>query len=71
MMYCVLTTVFAPCLLVFHAFDIKMFNFDVQTELFYSKTMENYISILIRNHETIMEEIRWQNVQNVELTFRS
>jgi hypothetical protein len=27
-----------------------MFNLDVQTENFYSKTMENYLSTIIRNH---------------------
>jgi hypothetical protein len=34
----------------FHDFDIKMFNLNVQIEIFYSKTMENYISTIIRNH---------------------
>jgi hypothetical protein len=33
--------------------------------------MENYISIIMRNHGTIMEECKWLNVQNVELKFRS
>jgi hypothetical protein len=28
----------------------NVFNFDVQTENFYSKTMESYLSIIIRNH---------------------
>ncbi len=33
--------------------------------------MEKYISIIIRIGGTIMEEFKWLNVQNVELTFRS
>ena len=33
----------------FHDFNKKMSNFDVKIEIFYSKTMENYISIIQRN----------------------
>jgi hypothetical protein len=32
--------------------------------------MENYISMIIRNHGATMEECKWLNVQNVELKFR-
>jgi hypothetical protein len=57
--------------LFFHDFDIKVFNFNVETEFFYSKTMENYISIISRNHGiVIMEEKKCLNVLNVELTFQ-
>ena len=37
--------------LFFHDFDTKVFNLDVSIEFFYSKTMENYISIILRNDE--------------------
>jgi len=40
-------------------------------EIFYPKTMENYLSIIIRNHayRDTLEEIKWLNVQNVEQLF--
>ena len=46
-----------------------MYKLDVQKEIFYPKTMENYLSIIIRNHgyREILEEIKWLNVQNAEL----
>ena len=43
--------VFLHRFLFFHDFDIKVFNLDVSIEFFYSKTMENYISIILRNGE--------------------
>ena len=48
-----------------------MYKLNVQTEIFYPKTMENYLSIIIRNHgyRDILEEIKWLNVQNAEQVF--
>ena len=44
---------------------------DVGKQIFYSKTMENYLSIIIRNHgyQDMLEEIKWENVKNVEQLF--
>jgi len=43
----------------FDIFDMKMFNFDVQIESFYPKIMENYISMIMRNHDTV---ISWRKL---------
>jgi hypothetical protein len=45
-----------------------MSNLAIQMQIFYSKTKESYLSIIMRNHGTpnIMEEKEWQNVQNVQ-----
>jgi hypothetical protein len=47
-----------------------VFNLDVSIEFFYSKTMENYISIILRNDEAVIMEGKTKclNVQNVEPT---
>lgn len=44
---------------------------DVQTIVFYSKTMENFLSIIIRNdgYQECWRKIKWLNVQNVEQKF--
>ncbi len=48
-----------------------MSKHDVQTMVFYSKTMENFLSIITRNHghHECWRKIEWLNVQNVEQTF--
>jgi hypothetical protein len=48
-----------------------MSKHDVQTMVFYLKTMENFLSIIIRNHgyRECWRKIKWLNVQNVEQTF--
>jgi hypothetical protein len=40
---------------------------------FYSKTMENYLSTIIRNHVygVLRRKIEWLNVQNVEQKLQS
>jgi hypothetical protein len=50
-----------------------MSNLAIQTNIFYSKTKESYLSTIMRNHgiRTVMEEIEWLNVQNVEPKSRS
>jgi len=49
-----------------------MFKLDVQVKIFYPKTMESFLSIIIRNHgyRNILEEIKWLDVQNAEPKFR-
>lgn len=48
-----------------------MFKLNVQVKIFYSKTMESFLSIIVRKHgyRNMLEEIKWLTVQNVELTF--
>jgi hypothetical protein len=49
-------------------FNTKMSNQHPPTSLFYSNTMESYLSIIMRNHATrrLWRKLEWQNVQNVE-----
>jgi hypothetical protein len=43
---------------------------DVQMEIFYSKTMESFLSIIIEPWlSKILEENKWLNVQNAERRF--
>jgi hypothetical protein len=50
-----------------------VFNFNVKIENIYLKTMENYISTIIRKpwSVTSWRKGKWLNVQNVELTSQS
>jgi hypothetical protein len=34
-------------------FDKNMYNFNVQMQVFYSKTMESFLSIIMRNHGSV------------------
>ncbi len=47
-------------------------NLDVQMYIFYSNTMESYLSAIIRKHEpvTLRRKNKWLNVQSVEQMFR-
>jgi hypothetical protein len=43
----------------------------VEWNAFVSETVESFLSVTIRNHgyQDILEEIKWENVKNVEQLF--
>jgi hypothetical protein len=54
-----------------HLFVKNMSKDDVQAKIFYPKTMENFLFVIIRNggYQECWRKIRWLNAQNVERTF--
>ncbi len=49
-------------------FDMNVFIFDELMGVFYSKTMESFLSTIIRNHVcgVLWRKIEWVNVRSVE-----